>query len=136
MTSCVAFTGRLETSVRPLALGRAEARAEEALEELRTATQRAADTLTSTYLQSVPTEPAAQLEAVEQAADAASNAFAGPMPDGGLEHGEVFACCFDRMRCGRGCPAGLRPALAGPVARNRTAIARSRMCLTCLIRNR
>jgi hypothetical protein len=31
-----------------------------------------------------------------------------PVPDGGLEHGEIFVSRFARM-CGRGCPAGLRP---------------------------
>ena len=51
-----------------------------ALEELRIATQQAADTLTTTCPQGVPAEPAAQLEAVEQAVDAASNALAGVQP--------------------------------------------------------
>lgn len=51
-----------------------------ALEELRIATQQAADTLTTTCPQNVPTEPAAQLEAVEQAVDVASNAFTGIQP--------------------------------------------------------
>ena len=51
-----------------------------ALEELRIATQQAADTLTTSCPQGVPAEPAAQLEAVEQAVDAASNALAGVQP--------------------------------------------------------
>jgi hypothetical protein len=51
-----------------------------ALEELRTATQQAADTLTTTCPQGVPAEPAAQVEAMEQAVDAASNALAGVHP--------------------------------------------------------
>jgi hypothetical protein len=51
-----------------------------ALEELRIATQQAADTLTTTCPQSVPAAPAAQLEAVEQSADAASDAFAVVQP--------------------------------------------------------
>ena len=51
-----------------------------ALEELRIATQQAADTLTTTCPQNVPAEPAAQLEAVEQAVEAASNALAAIQP--------------------------------------------------------
>jgi hypothetical protein len=51
-----------------------------ALEELRTAAQQAADTLATTCPQTVPAEPAAQLEAVEQAIDAADGAFAAVQP--------------------------------------------------------
>ena len=51
-----------------------------ALEELRPAAQQAADTLATTCPQTVPAEPAAQLEAVEQAIDAADGAFAAVQP--------------------------------------------------------
>jgi len=51
-----------------------------ALEQLRTVTRHAADTLATTCPQTVPAEPAAQLEAVEQAIDAAGGAFAAVQP--------------------------------------------------------
>jgi hypothetical protein len=51
-----------------------------ALDELRIPTQQAADSLTTRCPQVVPAEPAAQVEAVEQAIDAANNALAGVQP--------------------------------------------------------
>ena len=51
-----------------------------ALDEVRLASQRAADTLTTECPQAVPAEPSAQLEAVEQAIDAARGAFAAVQP--------------------------------------------------------
>ena len=51
-----------------------------ALDQLRLAAQGAADTLTTTCPQVVPAEPSAQLEAVEQAIDAAGGAFAAVQP--------------------------------------------------------
>jgi hypothetical protein len=51
-----------------------------ALEQLRTVAQQAAETLTMTCPQTVPAEPAAQLEAVEQAIDTAGGAFAAVQP--------------------------------------------------------
>jgi hypothetical protein len=51
-----------------------------ALDQLRLAAQGAADALTTTCPQVVPAEPSAQLEAVEQAIDAAGGAFAAVQP--------------------------------------------------------
>ncbi len=51
-----------------------------ALEQLRIVAQQAADTLATSCPQTVPAEPAAQLEAVEQAIDAAGGAFAAAQP--------------------------------------------------------
>ena len=51
-----------------------------ALDQLRLAAQRAADTLTTACPQAVPAEPSAQLEAVEQAIDAAGGAFTAVEP--------------------------------------------------------
>jgi LTXXQ motif family protein len=51
-----------------------------ALEQLRTVTQQAAETLATTCPQTVPAEPVSQLEAVEQAIDAVGGAFAAVQP--------------------------------------------------------
>jgi hypothetical protein len=51
-----------------------------AMDDLRLAAQQAAETLATTCPQAVPAEPSAQLDAVEQAVDAAGSAFAAVQP--------------------------------------------------------